>query len=535
MQRYTVQRQLGDGAYGRVVCAKDNETGELVAIKGIKKRIERWNEALGLREVKALTTIKKHPNIVRLKQLIHENQMVYFVFEYCESNLLEVQRKFGRLPEPVIRNIAKQILQGLSHMHKHGFFHRDIKPENLLVRDCPSEEAYNAATDKAAVFRDMQIKIADFGLAREIRSRPPYTDYVATRWYRAPELLLRSGPGQYSSAVDLWAVGCILGELYAGKPLAAGATEANQFFKLCILLGSPTSQEWQQGIRLIHNSGLVLPSQSDSEESLEHMCADAPSEAVALVRLLLNWNPTRRPNAAAALKHAYFRSTAAQDLSSRGGSGRSSNSRSHSGRALQHSHSFSTSSENSKAKQGWYKKDYKSFDSSTSESRALNSSQISMSTSVLPEHNTHKHEDTENRPSTINSPLPHEVDSVMAEAFELIEADGNRATKSSATSASYTSSFNRLTASTVQNPEHQPVSYSTYSSETTSATTTGVGTSSSYAATATSSYSAAPASTTSNQFPKAPLSPTNGLQADASLDASAFMELLNELEQEKCQ
>jgi serine/threonine protein kinase len=90
MQRYTVQRQLGDGAYGRVVCARDNETGELVAIKGIKKRIERWNDALGLREVKALTTIKKHPNIVRLKQLIHENQMVYFVFEYCESNLFEV-------------------------------------------------------------------------------------------------------------------------------------------------------------------------------------------------------------------------------------------------------------------------------------------------------------------------------------------------------------------------------------------------------------------------------------------------------------
>lgn len=112
-----------------------------------------------------------------------------------------------------------QILQGLNFMHKHGFFHRDIKPENLL---CNGPEL---------------IKIADFGLAREIRSRPPYTDYVSTRWYRAPEVLLRST--NYSSPVDIWAVGCIMAELYTLQPLFPGRSEVDQIFRICSILGTP--------------------------------------------------------------------------------------------------------------------------------------------------------------------------------------------------------------------------------------------------------------------------------------------------------
>jgi MAK-like kinase len=122
-------------------------------------------------------------------------------------------------PEPVIRNILNQIFQGLNYMHKHGFFHRDIKPENLL---CNGPEL---------------VKIADFGLARELRSRPPYTDYVSTRWYRAPEVLLRST--NYSSPIDLWAVGCILSELYTLQPLFPGRSEIDQIFRICSVLGTP--------------------------------------------------------------------------------------------------------------------------------------------------------------------------------------------------------------------------------------------------------------------------------------------------------
>jgi serine/threonine-protein kinase ICK len=122
--------------------------------------------------------------------------------------------------EPVICHIMHQILQGLNFMHKHGFFHRDIKPENLL---CMGPEL---------------IKIADFGLSREIRSRPPYTDYVSTRWYRAPEVLLRST--NYSSPIDVWAVGCIMAELYTLQPLFPGRSEVDQLFRICSVLGTPS-------------------------------------------------------------------------------------------------------------------------------------------------------------------------------------------------------------------------------------------------------------------------------------------------------
>lgn len=122
-------------------------------------------------------------------------------------------------PEPIIRNMMYQVLQGLAFMHRHGFFHRDMKPENLL---CSGTEL---------------VKIADFGLAREIRSRPPFTDYVSTRWYRAPEVLLHST--NYNSQIDLWAVGCITAELYTFTPLFPGNSEIDQIFKICSILGTP--------------------------------------------------------------------------------------------------------------------------------------------------------------------------------------------------------------------------------------------------------------------------------------------------------
>lgn len=101
------------------------------------------------------------------------------------------------------RNIVFQVAEGLAHMHRNGFFHRDLKPENLLT--------YNNA-----------VKICDFGLAREVRSQPPYTEYVSTRWYRAPELLLRSR--NYNSPVDVFALGCIMAELYMQAPLFPGSS-----------------------------------------------------------------------------------------------------------------------------------------------------------------------------------------------------------------------------------------------------------------------------------------------------------------------
>ena len=116
------------------------------------------------------------------------------------------------MPESRIRNWSYQIIQGLNYIHKNGFFHRDMKPENILVTGD-------------------RVKIADFGLAREIRSRPPYTEYVSTRWYRAPEVLLRSP--YYSAPIDMFALGAIIAELYTLRPLFPGSSEADEVVKMC--------------------------------------------------------------------------------------------------------------------------------------------------------------------------------------------------------------------------------------------------------------------------------------------------------------
>ncbi|XP_009584499.1 PREDICTED: serine/threonine-protein kinase MAK, partial [Fulmarus glacialis] len=219
MNRYTIMKQLGDGTYGSVLMGKSNESGELVAIKRMKRKFYSWDECMNLREVKSLKKLN-HANVIKLKEVIRENDHLYFVFEYMKENLYQLMKDRSKLfPESVIRNMMYQILQGLAFIHKHGFFHRDMKPENLL---CIGPEL---------------VKIADFGLARELRSQPPYTDYVSTRWYRAPEVLLRSSI--YSSPIDMWAVGSIMAELYTLRPLFPGTSEVDEIFKICQVLGTP--------------------------------------------------------------------------------------------------------------------------------------------------------------------------------------------------------------------------------------------------------------------------------------------------------
>ncbi len=186
----------------------------------MKKKYYSWEECMNLREIKSLQKIR-HPNIVRLKEVIREDNNLYMIFEYMNENLYELMKKRDHLfPESVVKNILFQVMQGLAYMHKYGFFHRDLKPENLL---CNGPDL---------------IKIADFGLAREIRSRPPYTDYVSTRWYRGPEILLRST--NYNSPIDIWAIGCIAAECYTLRPLFPGSSEIDQLFKICSVLGTPS-------------------------------------------------------------------------------------------------------------------------------------------------------------------------------------------------------------------------------------------------------------------------------------------------------
>ncbi|XP_032740540.1 serine/threonine-protein kinase MAK [Rattus rattus] len=284
MNRYTTMRQLGDGTYGSVLMGKSNESGELVAIKRMKRKFYSWDECMNLREVKSLKKLN-HANVIKLKEVIRENDHLYFIFEYMKENLYQLMKDRNKLfPESVIRNIMYQILQGLAFIHKHGFFHRDMKPENLL---CMGPEL---------------VKIADFGLARELRSQPPYTDYVSTRWYRAPEVLLRSSV--YSSPIDVWAVGSIMAELYTFRPLFPGTSEVDEIFKICQVLGTPKKSDWPEGYQLASSMNFRFP--QCIPINLKTLIPNASSEAIQLMTEMLNWDPKKRPTASQALKHPYF-------------------------------------------------------------------------------------------------------------------------------------------------------------------------------------------------------------------------------------
>ncbi|XP_032999037.1 serine/threonine-protein kinase ICK isoform X1 [Lacerta agilis] len=284
MNRYTTIKQLGDGTYGSVLLGRSIESGELIAIKRMKRKFYSWEECMNLREVKSLKKLN-HANVVKLKEVIRENDNLYFVFEYMKENLYQLMKERNKLfPESTVRNIMYQILQGLAFIHKHGFFHRDLKPENLL---CMGPEL---------------VKIADFGLAREIRSRPPYTDYVSTRWYRAPEVLLRST--NYSSPIDIWAVGCIMAEVYTLRPLFPGASEIDTMFKICQVLGTPKKNDWPEGYQLAGTMNFRWP--QCVPNNLKTLIPNASSESIQLMRDMLQWDPKKRPTASQALRYPYF-------------------------------------------------------------------------------------------------------------------------------------------------------------------------------------------------------------------------------------
>ncbi|KAG5480502.1 hypothetical protein LSCM1_06205 [Leishmania martiniquensis] len=289
MERYTVMGQLGDGSFGTVSKARNTSSGEIVAVKKMKQRFHSWEECLQLREIQSLRKVQ-HPNLVKLKEVVREKTELFLIFEYCEKNIFQIQRQradqmsgTAAFSDKEIRSIMCQTLLGVQAIHKAGFMHRDLKPENLLISG------------------DL-LKVADFGLAKEIRSRPPFTEYVSTRWYRAPEIVLHST--HYNSPIDIWACGVIFAELYLCRPLFPGTSESDQLFKICSVLGSPALNEWDEGFQLARRLNIRFPTVAPTP--LRQILATAPPAAVDLIEQMLRFNPAERPTATQCLQHSYF-------------------------------------------------------------------------------------------------------------------------------------------------------------------------------------------------------------------------------------
>lgn len=294
--RYRIEKVVGKGAYGVVCSARDAETGKKVAVKRIKRVLDSGGMATRiLRELKFLRLLNAHENIVTVKDVLIPSEKsfndVFVVMELMPTDLGKLIRSKTVLVEQHIKFFMFQLLSGVNFLHAAHVFHRDLNPNNILVNS------------------DCQLRICDFGLARVAFHRDIdhtfWTDYVATRWYRAPELILASSTN-YSTAIDMWSVGCIFAEMLGrGKPLFPGNNEREQFALILNVTGKPSREVIQRcGDERLMEYLESVPNVPPTSLSLLYRGASAG--AVDLLGRLLTFDPNERITAADALALPYF-------------------------------------------------------------------------------------------------------------------------------------------------------------------------------------------------------------------------------------
>ncbi|PFH61851.1 hypothetical protein XA68_16082 [Ophiocordyceps unilateralis] len=330
--RFEVIKEIGDGSFGSVVLARVRTAGanvarrgSVVAIKSMKKTFDSLAPCLELREVVFLRTLPQHPHLVPAIDIFLDpySKKLHICMEYMEGNLYQLMkaRDHKCLDNGSVKSILFQIMQGLEHIHSHHFFHRDIKPENILVSSSSHQESavsfrrYSALVTPPSTPPTYTVKLADFGLARETHSKLPYTTYVSTRWYRAPEVLLRAG--EYSAPVDIWAVGAMAVEVATLKPLFPGGNEVDQVWRVCEIMGSPGNWynkagvrigggDWKEGNKLADKLGFSFPRMAPHLMETILQPPQWPPALSSFVTWCLMWDPKHRPTSSQALMHDYF-------------------------------------------------------------------------------------------------------------------------------------------------------------------------------------------------------------------------------------
>lgn len=291
----------------------------------MKKNFESFAPCMELREVVFLRTLPNHQHLVPALDIFLDpfSKKLHIAMEYMDGNLYQLMkaRDHKFLDTASVKSILFQIMQGLEHIHAHNFFHRDIKPENILVSTSGQQESgtsfrrYSAIVTPPSTPPQYTVKIADFGLARETHSKLPYTTYVSTRWYRAPEVLLRAG--EYSAPVDIWAIGAMAVEIATLKPLFPGGNEVDQVWRVCEIMGSPGNWynknggrvgggDWREGTRLASKLGFSFPRMAPHAMDTILQTPQWPASLSHFVTWCLMWDPKNRPTSTQALAHEFF-------------------------------------------------------------------------------------------------------------------------------------------------------------------------------------------------------------------------------------
>ncbi|KAF9888648.1 negative regulator of the PHO system [Aspergillus nanangensis] len=231
--------KLGEGTYATVFKGRNNQTGQLVALKEIHLDTDEGTPSTAIREISLMKELH-HENILPLYDVIHTDNKLMLVFEYMDKDLKRYMdtshsnnpnpnhsttKTPGSLDTPVIKSFIYQLLRGIAHCHAHRILHRDLKPQNLLINS------------------QGQLKLADFGLARAFGIPVnTFSNEVVTLWYRAPDVLL--GSRSYNTSIDIWSVGCILAEMYMGRALFPGSNNEDQLRRIFRIMGTPDERTW---------------------------------------------------------------------------------------------------------------------------------------------------------------------------------------------------------------------------------------------------------------------------------------------------
>ncbi|KAI9258988.1 serine/threonine-protein kinase pef1 [Phascolomyces articulosus] len=287
-QRYARLEKLGEGTYATVFKGKSRLSGEMVALKEIHLDAEEGAPSTAIREISLMKELK-HPNIVRLIDVIHTESKLILIFEYMDQDLKKYMDATARtghtaLETTIIKSFMYQLLKGIAYCHENRVLHRDLKPQNLLIN------------------KRLELKLGDFGLARAFGIPVnTFSNEVVTLWYRAPDVLL--GSRMYSTSIDIWSAGCIMAEMYTGRPLFPGTTNEDQLQKIFRMMGTPTEQTWPGVSQLpeYKPNQVIYPPQ--------HINAILPNVDACgrdLLSRMLQYQPQLRISAKDAMNHPYF-------------------------------------------------------------------------------------------------------------------------------------------------------------------------------------------------------------------------------------
>eukprot|EP00934_Nitzschia_sp_Nitz4_P000508 Nitzschia sp. Nitz4//scaffold226_size53432//52593//53717//NITZ4_006709-RA/size53432-processed-gene-0.36-mRNA-1//-1//CDS//3329542775//508//frame0 len=288
--RYEKVGRVGEGTYGVVYKARDKRSGGFVALKRCIPHHESSDgfPLTTIRELHALRLCGHHPNVVRLQNVaVSSSNGVFLVFEFCSQDIAQIldayyaKHRCSPFDVSHVKTLTMQLLSALQFCHDRALLHRDIKPSNLL---------YNEAG---------QLKLADFGLSRHTAEH--LTANVVSLWYRAPELLMQKGFTKYTTAIDIWATGCVVAELLQGFPLLDGRNELEQVDKMVACLGKPPFQGFQEReARTTH-----VKSGSRHQELWDRF-SFMTNEGLALLTKLLEYQSEKRWTAGEAIQCTFF-------------------------------------------------------------------------------------------------------------------------------------------------------------------------------------------------------------------------------------